>query len=170
MGQAIGSIVVAESTVADGIEWLRAKRFFWSARMSKRMGNHKSKGTHIPPGRRQCLCNPESGFETWPGLPGMALRPTCFLNVFILNSISIGLVTWITSTATSNLSRVIIQNEKDNIAARNAALWAATFPMAVVSSFAVFLGMHFVFGTGGGMSHELSALPVSRRGLFPKTL
>jgi hypothetical protein len=111
------------------------------------------------------LCNPVGGFERWTGLPGFGLRPTCFLNVFILNSISLGLVTWITSTATSNLSRVIIKDEKDNIAARNAALWAATFPLAVITAFVVYLYMHLVFGYGGGISRDLSirADPATRR-------
>jgi len=101
--------------------------------------------------RGGCLLKPTNGFETWSGIKGVNLKSTCFLNAFILNSIYFTLLTWITATSVQSLDHAIIAAEKKNAALRRASLWGASLLVSMVSSFGLYLIMHLVFGSGGGV-------------------
>jgi len=98
-----------------------------------------------------CLLKPTNKFETWGGIRGINLKSTCFFNAFILNSIFFTLLTWITATSVQSLDHAIIRAEKKNAALRRASLWGASLLVSMTSSFGLYLMMHLIFGSGGGV-------------------
>lgn len=97
------------------------------------------------------MLTPTNSFERWRGIRGVNFRASCYMNAFILNSIYFGLVTWITSTATTTLDKVIVLEEYKNKAARDAALWASTLGVAFVTAFGIYMLLHLIFGYGGAL-------------------